>query len=89
MVATLKGNGKTAVWELNTGKLIKVIKNSTSVPHGVAISSDSKYAFVSVEGKGGEPGIVDVIDLNKLLIVVDKVEVGKQAGGIAFWKKEI
>ena len=88
MVATLKGNGKTAVWELNTGKLIKVIKNSTSVPHGVAISSDSKYAFVSVEGKGGEPGIVDVIDLNKLLLV-DRVEVGKQAGGIAFWKKEI
>ena len=72
----------------NTGNLIKLLKNSTSVPHGVAISSDSKYAFVSVEGKGGEPGIVDVIDLNKLLLV-DKVEVGKQAGGIAFWKKEI
>ena len=54
----------------------------------MAISSDSKYAFVSVEGKGGEPGIVDVIDLNKL-ILIDKVEVGKQAGGIAFWKKEI
>ena len=88
MVATLKGNGKTAIWDLSTGNLIKLIKNSTSVPHGVAISSDSKYAFVSVEGKGGEPGIVDVIDLNKLLLV-DKVEVGKQAGGIAFWKKEI
>ena len=26
--------------------------------------------------------------LNKLLLI-DKVEVGKQAGGIAFWKKEI
>ena len=68
--------------------LIKLIKNSTSVPHGVAISSDSKYAFISVEGKGGEPGIVDVIDLNELLLI-DKVKVGKQAGGIAFWKKEI
>ena len=88
MVATLKGNGKTAIWDLKTGNLIKLIKNSTSVPHGVAISSDSKYAFVSVEGKGGEPGIVDVIDLNELLLI-DKVEVGKQAGGIAFWKKEI
>ena len=88
MVATLKGNGKTAIWDLNTGNLIKLLKNSTSIPHGVAISSDSKYAFVSVEGKGGEPGIVDVIDLNKLLLI-DKVEVGKQAGGIAFWKKEI
>ena len=88
MVATLKGNGKTAIWDLKTGNLIKLIKNSTSVPHGVAISSDSKYAFISVEGKGGEPGIVDVIDLNELLLI-DKVEVGKQAGGIAFWKKEV
>ena len=67
---------------------VKTIKNSTSVPHGVAISNDSRYAFISVEGKGGEPGIVDVIDL-KSLKLVDKVEVGKQAGGIAFWKKEI
>jgi hypothetical protein len=25
---------------------------------------DSKYAFISVEGIGGEPGIVDVIDLD-------------------------
>ena len=88
MIATLKGSGETAIWQLEDSLLIKTIKNSTSVPHGVAISSDSKYAFISVEGKGGEPGIVDVIDL-KSLKLVDKVEVGKQAGGIAFWKKEI
>ena len=88
MIATLKGSGETAIWELENGSLIKIIKNSTSVPHGVAISNDSKYAFISVEGIGGEPGIVDVIDL-KSLKLVDKVEVGKQAGGIAFWKKEI
>ena len=88
MIATLKGSGETAIWELEDGSLIKKVKNSTSVPHGVAISNDSKYAFISVEGKGGEPGIVDVINL-KSLKLVDKVEVGKQAGGIAFWKKEI
>ena len=88
MIATLKGSGETAIWQLEDGLLIKTIKNSTSVPHGVAISSDSRYAFISVEGKGGEPGIVDVIDL-KSLKLVDKIEVGKQAGGIAFWKKEI
>ena len=88
MVATLKSVAKTAVWELKSGDLIKTFDNSNSVPHGVAISSDSKYAFISVEGIGGEPGIVDVIDLeNKIL--VDKVEIGKQAGGIAFWKKDI
>ena len=41
----------------------------------------------SLEGRGGEPGIVDVISLDKLE-VVSSVEIGKQAGGIAFWKME-
>ena len=87
MIATLKSIGKTAIWDLKKGSLIKTITNSTAIPHGIAISSDSKYAFISVEGIGGEPGIVDVINLeNKTL--VDQVEIGKQAGGIAFWKKE-
>jgi hypothetical protein len=42
---------------------------------------------VSVEGKGGEPGLVDVIDIKKSK-VVSSVKIGKQAGGIAFWKLE-
>ena len=88
MVATLKSSGSTAVWDLKNGSLIKTIRNSTSVPHGIAISTDSKYAFISVEGIGGEPGIVDVIDLNNLTLV-NTVKIGKQAGGIAFWKKEL
>ena len=88
MIATLKNSGCTGIWNLKNGSLIKTIKNSTSVPHGIAISSDSKYAFISVEGIAGEPGIVDVIDLDKFELV-DSIEIGKQAGGIAFWKKEI
>jgi len=42
---------------------------------------------VSVEGIRGEPGSVDVFDLENLTLV-DHAEVGKQAGGIAFWKME-
>lgn len=87
MVATLKSIGKTAIWDLKKGSLIKTIANSTAIPHGIAISNDSKYAFISVEGIGGEPGIVDVINLENKTIV-DQVEIGKQAGGIAFWKKD-
>ena len=62
-----------------------MVDNSTNVSHGIAISTDSKYAFVSVEGIGGEPGKVDIIDLKKLELV-SSLNVGKQAGGIAFWK---
>ena len=88
MIATLKSIGSTGIWDLDSGKLLSEVKNSTSVSHGIAISPDSKYAFISVEGIGGEPGIVDVIDIESQ-ILIDNVEIGKQAGGIAFWKMEI
>ena len=88
LIGTIKSEGKTAIWNLDDKKLIGEIKNTTSVSHGIAISSDSKYAFISVEGIGGEPGIVDVINLETYELV-SSVEVGKQAGGIAFWKKDI
>ncbi len=87
LVGTIKSEGKTAIWNLENKEELAIIKNTTSVSHGIAISTDSKYAFISVEGIGGEPGIVDIIDLESFKLV-SSVEVGKQAGGIAFWKKE-
>lgn len=87
LVVSYKTAGKTGIWDLNSNKQIAVIDNSNKVTHGVAISSDSKYAFVSVEGIGGDPGAMDVVDLTKNEIVTTAY-LGKQAGGIAFWKVE-
>ncbi|MCP9290699.1 MULTISPECIES: YncE family protein [Gracilimonas] len=87
LVVTYKGEGATGVWDLSSGKELAKIKNSRKVSHGVAISPDNNYAFISVEGIGGEPGSVDIINL-KTLERVDVVETGKQAGGIIFWKQE-
>ena len=87
MVVTYKSEGATGVWNLKTGKELAKIPNSRSVSHGVAIAPDSKFAFISVEGIGGEPGAVDVISLEDLTLVTT-AEVGKQAGGIIFWKIE-
>lgn len=87
MVVTYKTAAKTGIWDLESGKELARLDNNRRVSHGVAMSSDSRYAFVSVEGIGGEPGSVDVIDLERLAIV-DTAELGKQAGGIYFWKKE-
>jgi DNA-binding beta-propeller fold protein YncE len=88
LIGTIKSEGKTAIWNLENKKIVGLIKNTTSISHGIAISSDSKFAFISVEGIGGEPGVVDVISLETYELI-SSVEVGKQAGGIAFWKKEI
>ena len=85
LVASYKTDGSTGIWDIKKGKELAKIPNSRKVSHGVAISPDSKFAFISVEGKGGEPGSVDVIDLDKRKLV-SVAEVGKQAGGIIFWK---
>ena len=87
MVSTYKSEGYTGIWDLNTGKELVRIPTTRKVCHGIAISPDSKYAFVTAEGVGGEPGTVDVISLEELR-KVDFAEIGKQAGGIAFWKME-
>jgi len=85
LVITYKSAAKTGVWDLSTGKEIAKFKNTRKVTHGVSISPDSRYAFVSVEGIGKEPGAVEVFDL-KTLKPIAIAEIGKQAGGIAFWK---
>jgi DNA-binding beta-propeller fold protein YncE len=85
IVASYKGAGATGIWRLEDGKEVAQIANSRDVSHGVTISPDSKYAFISVEGIGGQPGSVDIFSLETLKRV-DFIEVGKQAGGIIFWK---
>jgi DNA-binding beta-propeller fold protein YncE len=57
------------------------------LPSGLVISPDDRYAFVTLEGVGSEPGTVDVIDLRAMARVAS-VDVGQQAGGIDFWKTE-
>ncbi len=87
LVASLKQGGGVQVWNLASGESVMQEKSSTTVTHGVAISPDSRYAFVSSEGVGAAPGKVDVYDLHARSRVAS-VEVGQQAGGIAFWKME-
>ena len=87
LIASLKQGGGVQIFALATGQSVFTTKSSTTVTHGVAISSDSRYAFVSSEGVGAAPGKVDVYDLVALARVAS-VDVGQQAGGIAFWKME-
>ncbi len=87
LIATLKAQGAVQFFDLESGESLAITPSSTTVTHGVVASPDSRYAFVSVEGVGAEPGKVDIYDLETFDRVAD-VEVGQQAGGIAFWKME-
>lgn len=87
LVATLKQGGGVQVFDLKSGVSAAQFKSSTTVTHGVALSPDSRYAFVSSEGVGAAPGKVDVYDLRSMKRA-GTVDVSQQAGGIAFWKME-
>ena len=87
LLATLKQGNRLEVFDLESGTSLAQLENSTTLAHGVAVSPDSRYAFVSSEGVGAEPGKVDVYDL-RALARVGSVDVGQQASGIAFWRME-
>ena len=87
LVASLKGAGQVQFFDTATGESMAIVPSTTTVTHGVAVTPDSRYAFVSVEGKGAEPGKVDVYDLDSFELV-GSVGVGQQAGGIIFWRME-
>jgi DNA-binding beta-propeller fold protein YncE len=88
LVATLKQSAKFEIFDLAAGTSLAVLDNSTTVAHGIALTPDSRYAFVSSEGVGAAPGKVDIYDL-RARTRVGSVDVGQQAGGIAFWKMEV
>ena len=85
LVATNKRDQSVSVFDAANGKELGRIKTTRRIVHGAAISADDRYAFISCEGTGSEPGTVDVIDLVALQRV-GTVNVGQQAGGIDFWK---
>ena len=87
LLATLKPAASFEVFDLASGKSLGQFKNSTTLANGIAVAPDSRYAFVSSEGVGAAPGKVDVYDL-RALAKVGTVDVGQQAGGIAFWKMQ-
>ena len=87
LLATNKRDQSVSVIELKSGKEIARIPTRRKVLHGVVVSPDDRYAFVSVEGIGSEPGTVEIIDLGSLKIVAS-VDVPEQAAGIEFLRTE-
>lgn len=87
LIVTLKGGAAVEFIDIASGRTVARTPTTTTVVHGVVASPDSRYAFVSVEGVGAEPGKVDIYDLRSYRLVAS-VEVGQQAGGIAFWRME-
>ena len=81
LVGSNKRGKSVSVIDIASGKELARIPTQRRVVHGVAISGDDRYAFISVEGVGSEPGTVEMIDL-KSFTRVASMDVGQMAGGI-------
>jgi hypothetical protein len=87
LVTTNKRDQSASVIDLKSGRELARIPTRRTVLHGVVLSPDDRYAFISVEGVGTEPGTVEVIDLVALK-TVGNVDVPDQASGIDFLRQE-
>ncbi|NKB88301.1 MAG: YncE family protein [Acidobacteria bacterium] len=87
LVGTYKSDRGVGIWSTETGEELARIPTIRPIPHGVVISPDGKFAFVSIEGIGGEPGSVEAYSLESFERVAN-IDIAKQAGGIVFWKAE-
>src|SRR5580692_3097484 len=88
LVATNKRDQSVSVFDPKSGKELVRLPTRRKVVHGAVVTPDNRYAFISVEGIGSDPGTVEVIDLNSLTNV-GTLDVPQQAAGIDFWKAEL
>ena len=85
LIATNKRDQSISIYDLKTKRELARLPTKRKVLHGVVVSPDDAYAFVSVEGVGSEPGTVEIIDLAALKTVAT-LDVPPGAAGIDFYK---
>ena len=81
LLATNRRGQSVSVFDIASGAEVARVPTKRRVVHGVVVSPDDRFAFVSVEGVAAEPGTVEVLDLTSLTIVAT-ADVPPQAGGI-------
>ncbi len=87
LIATNKRSQSVSIFDPKSGKELAHLPTKRKVVHGAVVTPDNRYAFISVEGIGAEPGTVEVIDLASLTTVAT-LDVPEQAAGIDVWKSE-
>jgi len=85
LIATNKRDQSVSIYDLKNGKELARVPTKRKVLHGVVVTPDDRYAFITVEGVGSEPGTVEVIDLAALKTVAT-LDVASGAAGIDFYK---
>jgi YVTN family beta-propeller protein len=85
LLVTNKKAASVSVFDTRTWTEAARVATSKRVPHGIAFSPDGRYAFVTVESVGADPGAVDAIDLTTRSRVAS-LAIPRQPTGVAVWR---
>lgn len=86
LVVTNKKGQSVSIIDATTLAEVARVATTKRIVHGVAFSPDSRYAYISQESIGADPGAIDVIDLTTRQKVFT-VPVPAQPTGIVVWRR--
>ena len=84
VIVTNKKDQSVSIFDATTLAELARVPTTKKIVHGVAYSPDNKYAFISAESIGSDPGSVDMIDLATRKLVAT-YPVPAQPTGISIW----
>lgn len=87
VVVTNKKAQSVSLVDANSLTEVARIPTSKKIVHGVAFSPDGRYAYITAESIGADPGSVDMIDLASKSIVAT-IAVPAQPTGISVWRAQ-
>ena len=86
LVVTNKKDQSVSLIDAKTLTEVARLKTTKKIVHGVAFSPDGRYAYVSQESIGSDPGAIDVIDLSTRK-VASTIAIPAQPTGITILKR--
>ena len=81
LIVTNKKDQSVSIVDSKTLAEVVRVKTTKKIVHGVAYSPDGRYAYISQESIGADPGAIDVIDLGTRT-VVSTIPIPAQPTGI-------
>jgi DNA-binding beta-propeller fold protein YncE len=85
VIVTNKKAQSASIFDTRTWTEVARVATTKRIPHGVAYSPDGKYAFVTQESVGSDPGAIDVIDLSTLQRVAT-MAIPLQPTAVTIWR---
>ncbi len=82
LIVTNKKDQSVSLVDAKSFAELARISTSKKIVHGVAYSPDGRYAYVSCESIGSDPGAIDIIDLTTRKLI-SSVSVPAQPTGVA------